>query len=68
MKSTVFHGMASPWHSENAYTNNPCPLKVLWVFSPHRGLASPPVTVVLLEGKTKRRIEEESYSEEEEKG
>ena len=38
---------ASPRHSENAHTNNPCPIKFLWAFSPHRGLASAWVTVAL---------------------
>ena len=33
--NTVFHGMASPRHGENAYTNNPCPIKALWALSPH---------------------------------
>jgi len=27
-----------PRHSENARTNNHCPIKVRWAFSPHRGL------------------------------
>ena len=40
----VFHGEASPWHNENAHTYNSCLIKVLWAFSPHRGLASPWVT------------------------
>ena len=43
--NTVFHGIANPRHTENAHTNNPCPIKFLWAFSPRRGLASPWVTV-----------------------
>ena len=32
--TTVFHGIASLRHSENAHTNNPCPIEFLWAFSP----------------------------------
>ena len=40
--NTVFHGIASPRHTENAHTNNPCPIiKALWAFSPRRGLVPP---------------------------
>ena len=43
----VSHGKASRQYSynENAHTNNPCPIKVLWAFSPRCGLTSMLVTV-----------------------
>ena len=37
----------------NAHTNNPYPIKVVWGFSPHRGLVSP--WVVVLGGYIKNR-------------